>query len=214
LWVPSADGAEIDLLADDGGDPGTRGVSFFDAIGDDVTLTSGTPNYAGSSAISGADVTINNNTGAAYTLDFFRRLMTHELGHALGFGDVENANNSAVFIDDNYDSTNSATAAATLTNSWALLVNPLNPAASAGLSLFQVANGDPGVDTAGVNILMESNSLGIGPGNLVTVLVPLRNDDYGIRQFLYPIPEPSTLMLAGLGLIAVVACARRRRSRA
>jgi hypothetical protein len=206
-----ADGAEIDLLADDGSDAGTRGVTFFDAIGDNVTLTSGTPNYAGSFAISGADVTINNNSGAAYTLNFFRRLLTHELGHALGLGDVENADAATEFIDDNYDPTDSATALATLTNSWALLVNPLNPAASVGLSLFEVDDADPGIDTPGVNILMESSGLGIGPGNLVTELVPLRNDDYGTRQFLYPVPEPTALMLAGLGLIALAAFARRRR---
>ena len=182
----NVDGAEIDLLADDGGDAGTRGVTFFSAIGSNVTLTSGTPNYPGSFAISGADVTINSNAGAAYTLDVFRRLLTHELGHAIGLGDVENAAASAEFIDDNYDPTNSATALATLTNSWALLVNPLNPAASGGLSLFQVADADPGIDTPGVNILMESNGLGIAVGNPVTELVPLRNDDYGTRQFLYP----------------------------
>ena len=33
----------------------------------------------------------------------------------------------ADFIDDNYDGSTSATALATLTNSWALLVNPFNP---------------------------------------------------------------------------------------
>jgi hypothetical protein len=63
-----------------------------------------------------------------------------------------------------------------------------------------------------VNILMESNGLGIAAGNPVTELVPLRNDDYGTRQFLYPmlIPEPSTLALSAAGLMALIVLRRRR----
>ncbi|MGI9456328.1 MAG: hypothetical protein ACR2NU_07180 [Aeoliella sp.] len=208
-----SDGAEIDLLADNAGDSGARAVTFFNAVSDNVTLTSGTANYAGSFAISGADISMNNNNGAAYTLDFFRRLLTHEIGHAIGLGDVENADDSMEFIDDNYDGTNSATALATLTNSWALKVNPLNPAASIGLSLFQVNDANPGIDTPGVDILMESSGLGIATGNPITELVPLKNDDYGTRQFLYPsvIPEPATSVLAVLGMIGFVIGSMRRR---
>jgi hypothetical protein len=33
---------------------------------------------------------------------------------------------------------------------------------------------------------MESTGLGIAPGNNVFNLFPLRNDDFGMRQFLYP----------------------------
>ena len=33
---------------------------------------------------------------------------------------------------------------------------------------------------------MESSGLGISLGNPASNLVPLRNDDYGMRQFLYP----------------------------
>jgi hypothetical protein len=204
-------GAEIDLLARNAGDSGTRAVTFFNAIGSNVALTSGTINYPGSFAISGADITMNNNSGAVYSLDLFRRLLTHEIGHAIGLGDVENANASAQFLDDNYDGSSSATALATLTNSWAALVDPLNPAASP-LSLFIVVNGNPGINTPGVDILMESNGLGIAPGNPVTGLIPLRNDDYGTRQFLYPfVPEPGTgaLLIAALGLVL-----RRQRARA
>jgi hypothetical protein len=36
-------------------------------------------NYANSFSISGADVTINSNPGAVYSLDLFRRLLTHGL---------------------------------------------------------------------------------------------------------------------------------------
>lgn len=205
-------GAEIDLFATNLGDGGTRGFSFFNAVGGTVTLTSGTTNYA-AAPISGADVTINANPGAQYTLDLFRRLLTHELGHALGFGDVEGDINPNNFIDDNYDPTNSATALATLTNSWAHLVNPLDPSASP-LNIYNVADADPGVDTFGVDILMESRGLGIGPNNPIGNLVPLSNDDYGIRQFLYPslaVPEPTSATL--IGFAAVLGLVRRNRRR-
>ena len=205
-------GAEIDLFATNLGDSGTRGFAFFNAVGGTVELTSGTTNYA-AAPISGADVTINSNPGAVYSLDVFRRLLTHELGHALGFGDVEGDINPNNFIDDNYDPTSSATALETLTNSWALLVDPLDPSASMGLSIFNVPDADPGVDTFGVDILMESRGLGVGPNNPIDNLIPLSNDDYSIRQFLYPsltfVPEPGALSL--LGVIAAARLARRNR---
>ena len=151
-------GAEIDLLAAtdaetwDLDDPGQRGEAFFNAVGGGVTLTSGTIGYSGG-AISGADITLNNNPQAAYSLDFFQLLLTHEIGHSLGLGDVEFDINPEAFIDDNFDGSSSVTALNTLTNSWAGLVDPFDPSASP-LSLFNVPNADPGVDTPGVNILM------------------------------------------------------------
>lgn len=225
-------GAEIDLLAStdanfwNPGDTGTQGETFFTTIDSTVTLTSGTVNYAGSSAISGADITLNNNSGAVYDLDFFRRLLTHEIGHALGLGDVEGDINPGAFIDDNYDGTSSATALATLTNPIANLVDPLNPAASP-FSLFTVPEADPGVDTPGVDILMESRGLGIDSGNPVTNLTPLINDDYAGRQFLYPllpvtippkvtVPEPtsilSLLVVGTLGAISTIKRNKKQKS--
>ena len=208
-------GAEIDLLATldantwNPGDPGTRGETFFNAVGGPVRLTSGTAGY-NAGAISGADVTLNRNPGAVYTLDVFRLLLSHELGHALGLSDVDaQAGPAGNFIDDNYNGSTNATALATLTNSWAAMVNPLNPAASVGLSLHTVAAGSPGIGTTGVNILMESFGLGGQFGNLT----PLSNDDYGGRQFLYPfIPEPATgAMLAVIGMVLSGGARRRRR---
>ena len=199
-------GAEIDLFgATDAffwnpGNPGTQGETSFGDIASTVTLTSGTPNYAGSRAITGADIILNDNPQALYSLDVFRRLLTHEIGHTLGLGDVEGDISPGRFIDDNFDGSTSGTALATLTNSWALLVNPFNPAASP-LARFTVPFGDPGTTTAGVNILMESRGLGIAPGDPVTNLFPLANDDYATRQFLYPqrIPEPGTALLLVVG---------------
>jgi hypothetical protein len=220
----NADGAEIDLLATDADDDELRGVANFLAEFGDVTLTSGTTNYGGADgggAISGADINLNNNASAQYTLDDFRRLLTHELGHALGLGDVEDFFDNG-FIDDDYDGSSNATAAATLNNSWALLVNPLDPEASAGLTQFAagvVADGSPGIESPGVDLLMESDGLGIAPGNPLSNLVPLTNDDYGTRQFLYPelqalaVPEPSMWALFGIGMPLVLLRRHRRQHR-
>ncbi len=205
-------GAEIDLLANtdaifwNPGDSTPRGESFFNAVGGGVTLTSGTSGYSGG-AIIGADITFNNNPQSVYTLDFFQLLLTHEIGHSLGLGDVDFARNPGTFIDDNYDGSSSSTALLTLTNSWASLVNPFDPSASP-LFLFDVPNADPGIDTLGVDILMESSI----PFALFGDSTPLRNDDFGGRQFLYPfvpIPEPSSILLLCTGLICLFGSRRR-----
>jgi hypothetical protein len=215
-------GAEIDLFAAidatfwNPGSTGTQAETWFNAPAGSgpVTLTSGTVGYT-ANAITGADIIINNNPGALYTLDLFRRLLAHEIGHTLGLGDVEGDISPGRFIDDNYDSSSSATALATLTNSWTSLVNTANPALSP-LARFTVPEADPGTDTVGVNILMESRGLGIAAGNPVTNLTPMTNDDYGTRQFLYPstilVPEPSTLLLAAIAAV-LVAARRHRRAR-
>jgi PEP-CTERM motif len=180
-------GAEIDLLGEtngvlwNAGDSSLRAETFFDASGfTTLDLTSGTTNYPGF-AISGADVKMNSNPGALWNLTRFQTILTHELGHAIGLGDVDTSGNFGNFIDDNYNGSSSATAFATLTNSWAGLVNPLNPAASP-LGLFNVASSNSGVDTPGVDILMETIVPAVFNGNPT----PLQNDDFGGRQFLYP----------------------------
>ncbi|MEZ6061268.1 MAG: PEP-CTERM sorting domain-containing protein [Planctomycetaceae bacterium] len=200
-------GSEIDLFANSELGAGS-GFAQVSALGTQVELTSGVSGYS-SFAISGADIFLS---ASQLTVQDFELLLTHELGHALGLADVELADGTAIFLDDNFDGTNNSTALATLMNSWADLVNPLDPdnIAGSGLSLYSVANGDPGLDTAGVAILMESDDAGGFP-------IGLKNDDYAMRQFLYPqlaaVPEPSSL--AALSILAAgFAAARLRRRKA
>jgi hypothetical protein len=184
----SVNGAEIDLMARDSGESRVHAVTAFSSSSATATLTTGMTNYPGSTIFAGVDINMNANPGALYNLDLFRRLLTHEIGHAIGLGDVEAAETQARFIDDNFDGSTSASTLATLTNSWALVVDPHNPAASP-LNLYVVPGGDPGNDSLGVNLLMESSGLGItgaNGGNPVTALLPLNNDEFATRQFLYP----------------------------
>lgn len=218
----SRDGAEIDLFGSGAAglwgssSAGIRGLTTV-AVEDELTvkLTSGVANYFGSRVISGADIVMNSQSSAQYTLDSFRRILTHEIGHAIGLGDVDVG--TVKFIDNNYDGTSAASRAATLSDSWASLVNPLDPSNSAGLRVYTLS---PGVfSTAGVNLLMESNGLGVWPGNPLSDTTPLTNDEYGTRQFLYPdlapvpVPEPAEYLLFGLGLLAVAARVRALRAR-
>jgi len=214
-------GAEIDLFGSNDTflwDPGNTLAQGQTSVGE-ITTTMGGPlevkltscfssscaRYAGSRAIVGADIIMN--TGATYSLDLFRRILTHEIGNAIGLHDVDNPL-PVRFIDDNY---NAADPVGTLTNSWAHLVNPLNPAASP-LQIYV----NPAV--GGVGLLMRSNGVGISAGNPVTNLVPLTNDEFGTRQFLYPslapVPEPQTWLMLGVGLAVVCVRARARRQAA
>lgn len=204
-------GAEIDLLAAADGDTwnlnetalrSEAAVNWIAPGAAGIALASGTAGYAGF-AISGADITFNNNPQALYTLARFRGLLVHEIGHALGLRDVDvDAGPRGEFVDDNYAP---ALALETLTNSFALLIDPLNPAASP-LSLYGVANGHPGLDTPGVHILMES---ALPP--TASSASPLGADDYAGRQFLYPvIPEPGAALLLAAWAGGWFARARRR----
>lgn len=180
-------GAEIDLFGVTNArfwNPGNsrqQGESFFSTAGftNSLTLTSGTTGYSGF-PIRGADIRMNANPQVRWDFEDFGVILTHEIGHALGFGDVDL--NFGQFIDDNYDDTNATTARETLTNPWAQLVDVDDPSNSP-LALYEVANANPGVDTSEVDILMETN---IPQAFFNAGQAELSNDDFGGRQFLYP----------------------------
>ncbi len=203
-------GAEIDIFAEiphAGEGFGASVIFFVDTSQDDLTLTSGTPDYAGR-AISGVDIRIN--PGFVWTLRGFETLLTHEIGHALGLADLEvspaGANVSG-FLDDDFDPSTSATVLATTSNSFALLIDPADPDASPLFNDPSDLNTDPGIDSPGVAILMESE----GWTDLLYVDPKLRNDDFAGRQFLYPVPEPGTggMLLAGGAMLALLGRLRR-----
>ena len=206
-------GAEIDLIATtdahfwNPGNSNPQGETWFRAVDATTTLTSGVANYSFSRAIAGADLYLNSNQAAVYTLALFQRLLTHEIGHAIGLGDVEGSINDGLFIDDNF---NAADPAGTLNNSWAALVDPRDPSRSAGLSRYSIGNASK---AAGVNLLMESQGLGISTANPVTNPQPLTNDEFSTRQFLYPsltpVPEPSTARLGMVGIGFLLFALRR-----
>ena len=208
-------GAEIDVIAEIPHlGPGYGGsVRFFldGGVTNDLTLTSGTIGYAGA-AISGADIRINPTL--LYTLDEFGLLLSHEIGHAIGLGDVELfpgvGGVNSLFLDDDFDGSTSATALATLTNSFVHDIDPLDPDSSPLLRVPGTLAGDPGLGTPGVEILMESGAL----FDLLGAEGTLQNDDFAGRQYLYPVvPEPSTFLLVSLGLGGLAASRRRTTGR-
>jgi hypothetical protein len=207
-------GAEIDLIAETphlGPAYGASVVFFVDlSSAGRLSLTSGTTNYDGI-ALSGADIRIN--PALVYTLDFFQILLTHEIGHAIGITDAEIypglqlAINSP-FFDDDFDGTSSATALATLTNSFALEIDPYDPDSTPLLRIADDLFEDPGLLTPGVDLLMESNlNTALGSRNPV-----LQHDDFAARQFLYPflLPEPGLSVMVALAGAAGLALRRGR----
>jgi hypothetical protein len=208
-------GAEIDIFAatPHAGSGFAASVIFFvDAAADDLQLTSGATNYPGL-AITGADIRINPLY--TWSLSGFEILLTHEIGHALGLADLEvNPDSGSVsgFIDDDFDPTTSQTAFATLTDHFAFLVNRDDPDASPLQSFNGSLNADPGLQTSGVEILMESE----GIFDLLGASQKLQPDDVAGRQFLYPaepvdVPEPG--LSTGLALGAIALAMARRHAR-
>ncbi len=192
-------GAEIDIFAatPHPGEGFAASVIFFvDVVEDDLTLTSGTTDYPGF-AITGVDIRIN--PAFVWSLRGFETLLAHEIGHALGLADLEaptTPGDTSAFLDDDYDGTSSASALATLTNSFALVIDVFDPDASPLQAYSGDLNLDPGVDTAGVEILMESDDF----LDLLAIEPKLQNDDFAGRQFLYPVPVPEPRY--GVALVA------------
>jgi hypothetical protein len=204
-------GAEIDLVAETPhlGSFYVASVIFFVDLSsaNRMTLTSGTTNYPGF-AISGADVRINPTY--SYTLDYFQLVLTHEIGHAIGVMDANlfpgPIGINSLFLDDDYDGSSSATALATLTNSFALEIDPFDPDSTPLLRIDDSLDSDHGLAAPGVEILMEAPfDLSLQLRNPV-----LQNDDFAARQFLYPFVVPEPMLAALLALAGAFGLTRGR----
>lgn len=180
-------GAEIDLRSFSHDFLGGRAVVYGDPYVDKLTLTSGIQDYQ-AVIISGADVEMSNNREWE-SLDSFRLTLSHEIGHALGLADVDLSHLRGccrtLFYDDNLDISSREAARETLLNSFADLIDPLDPNNTPGLVLFEFCSdaerecaSDPGLDTPGVDIHMETSFQARSQGPT--------NDEFAGRQFLYP----------------------------
>lgn len=199
-------GAEVDVFAATphaGAQFGASVVFFVDFSVDDLTLTSGTTGSPGL-ALAGVDIRIN--PAFAWSLRGYETLLTHELGHALGLADLESL--GPPFLDDDYDPASSATALATLTNAFARLIDAQNPSASPLRTILADISRNPGLDTPGVTLLMETE----GYLDLLFTTPKLQNDEFAGRQFLYPVvvPEPDGLAMLVVGGIVIGGLGRRR----
>jgi hypothetical protein len=189
-------GAEVDVFVDDFSWADAYANPYFDPNTDAVTLTSGVSDYP-AAVMSGVDIYFSRDT--TWDLTTFQLTLSHEIGHALGLGDVDVGQGAygvfTDYYDDNFDGTSQDTARATLTNSFADLIDPLDPNNSPGLMLFDVCDGidgdpfncpsDPGLKTPGVDLLMEGSSFPNFPRDF------LQHDEFAGRQFLYPfVREP------------------------
>ena len=206
-------GAEIDLFADTphaGPSFAASVVIFLDPVGWTVDLPSGVEDYP-ALPISGADIRIN--PGFVWSLRGFEVLLTHEVGHALGLSDLERPSGiggGSGFFDDNFDPSTSETAVETLSNSFAEIIDPFDPDLSPLLEAHDDLNQDPGLDSQGATLLMQSE----GIFDLTFQPPFLQNDEFAARQFLYPVavPEPvfPTMLLTGLGVLSGIAGLRTR----
>jgi hypothetical protein len=167
-----------------------------------VTLTSGTTGYRGF-ASSGADIRMD--PGYTWGIEVFQYVLTHEIGHAIGFADFQQYPGAggafSPFLDDDYDGTSSETALATFTNSFALEIDPFDPDNSPLLEIHSPLSGDPGLATSGVHMMMEE----------AYFISSMSNNEFAGRQFLYPVPEPALGGLAALAAAALAPSLRRGR---
>ncbi len=199
-------GAEIDLFVETphaGSEYGASVVLALDPGARELTLTSGTSGYPGL-AIAGVDIRINPRY--AWTLAGFELLLTHEIGHALGLTDVDSRasieGEDSPFLDDDYDPSTPESALATLTNPFADRIDPLDPEASELKRWHGSLKTDPGLDTPGVELLMETEGILDLLDTHRAGEPVLQADEFAARQFLYPvIPSPRS---SGRGLVFLV----------
>lgn len=139
-----------------------------------------------------------NTNVTDWALSTWRSIFTHEIGHVLGIGDIDLAGGAAA---GNYWDDQAVSTTGHLTNSFASLIDPLDPEGSAGIAkrTFDASLFDSDANDAPY-LLMESNGDGLAP-----TPAALDNDTFAARQFLYPVavPEPGAYLY--LALVACVA---------
>ena len=230
-YFQSNPGAEIDIFVAPipeifpGVRPDAQVFPFGDPNSRTVTLASGTEDYP-AAVFAGVDIYFNSSTEFESVKDF-QNLLNHEIGHALGLGDVEVAAGAygvfSNFYDDNFDDTSHDTARETLTNSFAGLIDPFDPDQSPAVKQYDVCKQEdpadfysctdgPGIHTPGVDLVMEGSTLPLNERPR------LQNDEFAGRQFLYPfVPTAgdfngdSTLTVEDIDLLTTET--RRRDSR-
>ena len=196
-------GFEIDLFAVQSSHAVFAGTSYFgfasvdsNSFSNSRPLTNGqtTPGYS----ITGVDIYLNIDNfaflaplGQAIQLDIMTRVLIHEIGHGIGLG---HPNSDDPFgAQPNYDTDTDPLNE--------MPIDPSDPFAMLAASNFR----DP-------QAIMSNGPCGIPATAFcaASAFTSLQYDDIGGRDTLYPvIPEPSTVVLVGLGLIVLGRRSRR-----
>lgn len=198
-------GFEIDVFAVPGSHDVFSGNNFFGLANVDLSFSGDRPLTNGQSfpgfVISGADIFINIDNvlflGAAFELTpseelaAGQRLLTHEIGHAIGLGHPNS--NNPFGVETNYDTDDDPLNA--------MIIDPADP--------FGALIVSPNTDDAAI---MSNRPCGdpLDAPCPALFFTSLRNDDLGGLDALYPVPEPTTAALFALGLFGLAALRRAR----
>jgi hypothetical protein len=198
-------GLEMDLFAVGNDHPVFSGNSFFGAAIWQTTFLADRPLSNGQSsagyAITGVDLYFNIDQQVflaplgALRIPILTRIVMHEVGHGIGLhhpNDDNPVEGTLDNFDTDFDPLNP------------MFIDPSDPLAGLMLS--------PNTDNTSI---MSNTPCGPNPTAPCDALFfeSPRPDDLGGRDFLYPVPEPTTSLLLVSGLLALAA-KRRRESHA